>query len=313
MCKRKLKILSLFKFIWIFVILSCVDSGTLGVSQLGSEDEVIDRRTQRRNRTNLRDSSERCKESNSCIETCDEIYLKASALDECYSASENVVKDIADIFDELINPKKLSDLNDIDPDDFTEFLDISHTGFLDRVDPLDKDEDGDRHEHNDDWEDLYGYDSGNARLVLEWMANEEEIVNSLRRNDKDNKIITELLIVAGQDPLHSKSSCLSDTQWDDEDNERDLHLILGFSDNAYDNVSLLTYTNSNDENDNFEEMLLSIACPNGITNCDLNYICLARYHEGAQYYMDALLKLINPLDPVSTCSSIPASLCALDN
>ena len=292
------------------------------------------------------------------METCDEIYLKASALDECYDERESTVKAIAEVFDELISPDRLSDLNDIGYKDFEKFLNISPSGFLDLVDPVDRDEDGDRRRNNDDWEDLYAYDSDTARLVLEWLANEEDISKGLKKHDKDNDIVKELLSQAGSDPEESEreplcgagynivrigsgdyclkekgsGTCTASSEGDEriegvnyclkrkgsgncaslgetekeientdyclghiypkcEKNKSNwsqynLNMALGFSDNAYDDVSLWTYAYSQREDNkktSVEEILESIIadsiCPVG--NCDDVYLCLARVYEGS--------------------------------
>ena len=291
MCKAKT--INLFFFFWLLFILSCVDtSGYDYLASLASEDyDLTDRRTRRQSTANLRDTSDPCKDSRSCIRTCDEIYLRASALNECYSKRENTVKRIARVFDDLINPKKLSDLNNIDEDDFSDYLNISITSFLDVVDPIDKDEDGDRRQNNDDWEDLYAYDSDNARLALEWIANDEDIAQTLQRKDKRDEIFTELFIRAGHDLVKSRSTssrpeCLRSGlgSWSDDH----LRFALGFSDNAYDRVSFLTYANGQRNDSAYEavEFLNRDLCPKQV--CALPFLCLTKVYEGNNYIADDL-------------------------
>ena len=348
MCKKLIFLLPLMLFVF-----SCSESDVVNVSGLYSTNDSGDlrRRTSRRSSGSSRSSSsEPCKDSRSCVEICDDIFLKASALDDCYNEKEDIVQDMADVFDELINPKKLSRLNDIDEDAFSDFLSLSPTGFLDLIDPLERH--SDRKKRDDDWEDLYIYDAINARLVLEWLANEEEFASILKSKDKNNDIIRALLQAGGSD-LHRKRTryatpggkqplCIKggtpdrhthvhDNNDDDPHHnvnpvfgnhphthtsaddhyhgsphphpsawdEEDLNMILGFSDNAYDDISILSYSYALD-NDPMMTMLESVYgggyCPSEINGeninqaaCSLYYLCLARVYEGRDYYVEAKL------------------------
>ncbi len=177
-------------------LMSCIDQP---ITRLFSTSEDEGARNQLRERVrsrSLRDSSARCSESERCKETCEDMYLKATDLDRCYNAKESRVKAISDVFDILINPDRLSDLNDIDPTDFSHFLNIGWRGFLDLIDPVHRDEDGDR--RNTYWEDIYAYDADTALLVLEWIANEEQIARSVSSKDEDLDITRHLFCIAGR-------------------------------------------------------------------------------------------------------------------
>ena len=339
-------------FLWILVffplLFSCTQSGTLDLNQFASESSSDSRRrrTSRRNSGSLNESSQPCKDNRSCVDTCDDIYLKATDLNNCYNESEALIKRVADIFDALINPKRLADLRDLDEDDFADFLNIGYQGFLDLVDPVDKDEDGDR--RNDDWEDLYAYGAKNARVVLEWLANEEDIAKTLKKEDRNDSIVKELLIAAGKDPLNARSELIILDAFPDPDNPdlnqcknkiisrhtsdstekkvvldlkreyqnknecppsaadgkntglslRKAHLLLGFADNAYDGVSILSYAYGQDAGQNpLTDMLMNsnhFECKNNVSHQDcLNiFFCLAlKYEEYRKYYVRQVSQL----------------------
>ena len=180
-------------FLLLFLI-SCIDQP---VTELFSTSE--DARDQLRDRVrsrSLSDSSARCAESERCKETCEDMYLKATALDRCYDSKESRVKAVSEVFEVLINPDRLSDLNDIESTDFSHFLNIGWRAFLDLIDPVHRDEDGDR--RNIYWEDIHAYDSESAQLVLEWVANQERIARTLLSKDDDLDIVRHLFCIAGR-------------------------------------------------------------------------------------------------------------------
>ena len=160
-----------------------------------SSDSSRGRRDRSEIKKDLNQSSEPCKESNSCIRACNEMYLRASELDDCYDSREETIKDVLDVFDELENPTRITDLNQLDVDDFKTYLKIGIQSFIDLIDEVEKDEDGDR--INDDWEDVYAYGENNAETVLEWICSEDDIQDALKR-DIDN-IKNELAQVFSQE------------------------------------------------------------------------------------------------------------------
>lgn len=180
-------------FLLLFLV-SCIDQPVTGLFST-SEDARDQLRDRVRSRT-LSDSSERCSESERCKETCEDMYLKATDLDRCYDSQENRVKAVSEVFEVLVNPDRLSDLNDIEDKDFSHFLNIGYRGFLDLIDPVHRDEDGDR--RNEYWEDIHAYDSDSAQLVLEWIANKEKIARTVLSKDDDLDIIRHLFCIAGR-------------------------------------------------------------------------------------------------------------------
>ena len=180
-----------FLYFWVFFF-SC--SSHLVASDIFSTDDGDSSSNNRRTRRlgeRLRDSSQVCSKSQDCMEICDEIYLKARDLNRCYSARENAVKNVADVFDELINPKRIRDLSQIDVRDFRTYLNWGVRSFIDLIDEVDRDEDGDR--YNDDWEDLYAYDSKNIQVVLEWMCDDEDVQKAISSQDREMAVINQLI------------------------------------------------------------------------------------------------------------------------
>lgn len=181
--------------IFLIFLVSCIEAPVTDFAST-SDDEARDSLRGRIRSRSLNDSSARCSESENCKKTCEDIYLKATDLDRCYNTSESKVKAVAEVFDILINPEKLSNLNDIEVKDFSQFLSIGYRAFLDLIDPVLRDEDGDR--RNVYWEDLHAYDARSAQLVLEWIANEEKVARAVSSKDKDLDIVRHLFCIAGR-------------------------------------------------------------------------------------------------------------------
>lgn len=205
-------------FLFLFLT-SCIDKP---VTELFSNSDGEGARNQLRERIrsrSLSDSSVRCSESRDCKETCEDIYLKATDLDRCYDSTESRVKAISEVFDILVDPDRLSDLNDIDPKDFAHFLNIGWRAFLDLIDPIHRDEDGDR--RNTYWEDVYAYDVNTAQLVLEWIANEEKIARSISSKDEDMDIVRHLFCIAGRSVPEEEQTQYICELWDLDTSECD--------------------------------------------------------------------------------------------
>jgi len=297
----------------IFLLLfsaSCIDQP---VTELYSTAK--DARGQLRERVrsrSLNDSSGQCSESKRCRENCEDIYLKAVDLDRCYDSTENRVKDISEVFEVLINPNRLSDLNDIETVDFSHFLNIGYRGFLDLVDPVHRDEDGDR--RNIYWEDIHAYDPGSAQLVLEWIANEEKIARSILSRDDNLDIVRHLFCIAGRSIPFTESEqkqyicdswdingtqCNNLTESQLEEwtftavdwsassppleqlcHDNPLSIYIGLTQAKYDDVGFSTYAEAQDNGNalRIEENLIADICGNDQT-CRQFYICpvLTRY------------------------------------
>ena len=304
--------------IFLIFLVSCIEAPVTDFAST-SDDEGRDTLRGRIRSRSLSDSSARCSESKSCKNTCEDIYLKATDLDRCYNTSESKVKAVSEVFDILINPEKLSNLNDIDAKDFSQFLSIGYRAFLDLIDPVFRDEDGDR--RNVYWEDLHAYDARSAQLVLEWIANEEKATRSIASKDKDLDIVRHLFCIAGRSVSVSKqkdymcdlwdlsdSDCNSelpdenrektwtvsndvDDPWTmtvkDSSDEEDCHnnpasLYIGLTQGEYDGVAFSTYAKKqeNDQAQNLSQKLIDKIC-SGSSLCNEFYTCSVEIaHEG---------------------------------
>ena len=254
-------------------LISCIEAP---VTELFSEEGRDQLRGRVRSRS-LSDSSARCSENSKCKRTCEDMYLRAADLDSCYNASENRVNTVSEVFDVLINPNRLSRLNDIEPADFSHFLSIGWRSFLDLIDPVHRDEDGDR--RGDYWEDIHAYDFQTAQLVLEWIANEEKIARSVSSKDEDLEIARHLFCIAGRSvaPRNQKQylcglwgmdcNSVADSElnrrlrfidWSDYTEGRSRHtsschdhpasIYIGLTQGDYDDVAFSTYADEQ-END----------------------------------------------------------------
>ncbi|MDE0151277.1 MAG: hypothetical protein OXK80_02110 [Bdellovibrionales bacterium] len=314
-------------FLPLFLV-SCIDQPVTGLFSTSGEarDQLRDRVRSR----SLSDSSERCSESERCKETCEDMYLKATDLDRCYDSPESRVKVVSEVFEVLINPSRLSELNDIEDKDFSHFLNIGYRGFLDLIDPVHRDEDGDR--RNEYWEDIHAYDSDSAQLVLEWIANRERIARTIVSKDDDLDIIRHLFCIAGRSVSEeeqreyicdlwgvSESDCSSDilnsdgmwtppnidNHWsitlEDSDppsrgicHDNPASIYIGLVQGEYDDVGFSTYAEAQD-NDNAVEMatdLIAEICGSSLL-CAQFYLCpiLVEYKG---YELDSL--------PLQECS-----------
>ncbi len=310
--------ISFINFFIIVFFLSCTQGGTYDYlssikdTNIDSDDGRRRLRDSIRDRT-LRNSSDYCRESEDCKEVCDSLYLKASDLDRCYNARENRVDEIAGTFDILINPRRLSELNDIEDEFFSDFLNLGYRGFLDLVDPIHIDEDGDR--RDDNWEDIHSYDSRTAQLVLEWMAEEEKIAKALQSKDKDDEIFRHLICLLGQQ--HCTTSkfknqlcdsnvkpatnalfiSLSKPEINCEDpvscSVRDCHdnllpIVLGLTNNSFDGVTLYTYSKAQDNDslsDGIIDRFINNECENS-SGCIEDFYCLILHIEDRESISD---------------------------
>ena len=302
-------------FLSLFLI-SCIEQPFIGLSSSADDDARNELRDRVRSRS-LSDSSARCSESERCKESCEDMYLKATDLDRCYNATESRVRSISDVFDILINPDRLSDLNDIEATDFSHFLNIGWRGFLDLIDPVHRDEDGDR--RNTYWEDIYAYDADTAQLVLEWISNEEKIARSVSSKDEDLDISRHLFCIAGRSVEDQKQyvcdlwgvddcndlSLNNNGMWtppnppnlydwsivvEDSDDplpsgichDNPASLYIGLTQGEYDDVGFSTYAEAqdNDQAQDIAEKLIADICQGNLL-CIQFYICPVRIkYEG---------------------------------
>ena len=176
-------------YVFLFIFLtSCIPASLIELPSVTESPYNIGSngtRDRSRLRRGLNNQFEPCKDNRSCIRICDDMYLRASELDECYNSNEETVEDVLDVFETLENPKRISNLNDIDLDDLKTYLKIGIQSFIDLIDEVDKDEDGDR--INDDWEDTYAYATNNAEVVLEWFCSERDVREALKNYYEDIK------------------------------------------------------------------------------------------------------------------------------
>ena len=147
-----------------------------------------------------RDSSRKvryCEDRDSCQESCDLMFLSASARRQCYELNFDDVGGLEEVFDTLSsNTIHLSDLEDMDIDDFKSFVQLDADGWVDLIEESDtKDEDK--------------YDIGNARTALQWIAENDDVAEAIMDEDEHSDILRELFIVLGADSSNSLSSTIT--------------------------------------------------------------------------------------------------------
>ena len=169
-------------------MISCTqpDSGgfpsNLFSSDRGGDDVAIADR-----RGNTRDRRP-CDSRDSCQDSCDYMFRNSSARSACYDLNFDDVSELQYVFDGL-NSSSISkrSLEDIDVDDFEEFLDIDVDGW---VDIIVGEEGRDRSSNTP-------YSSAEAKSALEWIAENKNVARAIEDQDEYHDILYHLFLRLG--------------------------------------------------------------------------------------------------------------------
>ena len=143
------------------------------------DDEDDDRR---RNRV--------CDDRDSCSDSCEYMFVASRARSKCYDLSMNDVNNLEEVFDVLSsNSISDNDLEDVDEDNLEEFLTLSIDGW---VDVIKGDRDGGKNDVRS------AYSSNEARKILEWIADTEDIADVILSQDDDSDIFYHLFTQLGK-------------------------------------------------------------------------------------------------------------------
>ena len=142
------------------------------------DDDDDDRRTNRV-----------CDDRDSCSDSCDYMFVASRARSKCYDLSMSDVNNLEEVFDVLSsNSISDNDLEDVDEDDLEEFLGLSVDGWVDVIK-------GDRDDGQNEVREAYS--SNDARKILEWIADNDDIANVILANDDDADVFYELFLRLG--------------------------------------------------------------------------------------------------------------------
>ena len=173
---------------------SCVepDGSRISVSQLTS---LIDRNNDRDDDDDD-DRAEFCYDRDSCQDSCDYIFVGASARSTCYELEFDQVNDLEEAFDVLSDSSITKrELEDLDEDSLEFFLETDVDSWLDLIQGQHKK----RKEPN-------GYSTSEMEVTLKWIAENSNVAESILEYDEDSDVLYTLF-----ERLGSKYRTLSAT------------------------------------------------------------------------------------------------------
>jgi len=160
-------------------MMSCIapDSGVFSVDRSDEDAAVANSRADR----NLR----HCEERDSCQDSCDYMFRNSSARSRCYDLSFGDVSDLEYVYDELHSSSiSKRSLEDIDVDDFEDFLDVDVDGWVDII----VGEEGSDHDGHP------AYTSAEAKSALGWIADNADVARAISHADEDHDILYHLFL-----------------------------------------------------------------------------------------------------------------------
>ena len=174
-------------------MISCIapaDRSRSDLFSLDRDDDDDDVAFADRRRGSSRDRRP-CEDRDSCQDSCDYMFRNSSARSECYELDFDEVSDLEHVFDELHSSSiSLRSLEDIDVNDFEEFLDIDVDGWVDII--LGS-------QGGDDYNNRAAYNRMEAKLALEWVAENERIARAIERVDEHYDILYHLFLRLSDD------------------------------------------------------------------------------------------------------------------
>ena len=190
---------SLFLILLIYsgFMMSCqMPNGGSNIFSVGDSDDEDDNVAvaESRRRSSSRDRRP-CEDRDSCQDSCDYMFRNSRARSECYELSFDDVSDLESVFDEL-HASSISkrSLQDIDVDDFEDFLALDTDGWVDII----MGEEGSDHDNHE------AYSSGKAKSALEWIAENEDVARAIARADDNHDTLYHLFLRLG-DGISSSS------------------------------------------------------------------------------------------------------------
>ena len=170
-----------------FIFTSCDYTGSNVADALSSlRSEIADDRDDEDDDDDDDDDDRRsrnryCDDRDSCQDLCDDMFEESiGARSECYGLKNNDVETLQEVFDVIADSSITKrELESLDSDDFGFFLSIGSEGdaYVDII--------------KDD------YSVMDARIVLEWIAQDEDIASELLSNDEDYEVFIELVNTFG--------------------------------------------------------------------------------------------------------------------
>ena len=188
------KIFSLL-FILVFSLtyagVSCTQPGrVLGSESTDRDSDNDDDRDRRNSRT--------CEERDSCQDICDDLFSYTTERYACYELTSGDVNTISKVADEFYRSRvSLGDLEDLDPDSVSDYLDVGFDSFVDlvkgeAVGEEAKDDDGGQWADSKDREE-------NSKILLQWIAEHKNVAEVILEQDNNFLLGMELFISLGNE------------------------------------------------------------------------------------------------------------------
>ena len=193
-----MKIISLFVFlifIAVYTGVSCTPPGTpLESRSEDRDDDDDDDDDRRRTRT--------CSDRDSCQDICDDMFEYTTERYKCYDLGYEEVNTISKVWDEFSrNSVRSSELEDLDADDVRSYLELGFESFIDLVkgeavgDSVNKAQwnpDGDDNDRTSCSVSNKNCIANNARKIMKWLAEEDDIAEIFLEQDRDFELGLEL-------------------------------------------------------------------------------------------------------------------------
>ena len=196
-----------FLFLLLIVLSSCIAEDYSYLSSIqSSQVEVEDVRRSRSIRTPSRNNV--CEDSSRCEDICDRMFEYSSERRSCYRKSLSDIGIIEDVFDILKHSHYIkNDLDEITARDFDLFAEVGLkslnkvvTGDYRSSERDEDDDDEDDDSHDDHGVEFNGYDSDDARTVLEWIFDSHSSIGtSIADFSKSTELLYNLFIEASGD------------------------------------------------------------------------------------------------------------------
>ena len=184
------KVFSLF-FIVIFALAYAGVSCTQPGSSLGSVSENNRDDNDDEDRDNDRRSSRRCDERDSCQDICDDLFNYTTERSVCYDLTDSEVDTISRVADEFYHNRiSLEELEDLDSDSVSDYLEIGFDSFVDLVsgEPVGKDA---KDDEDPQWK---GKEEENSKELLKWIAENKDVAEVILEQDRNFILGMELFI-----------------------------------------------------------------------------------------------------------------------
>ena len=182
-----LALIGLFSNIYVSCIVPSTSRDSLG-SQSRDNNDRDDRDEDDDGRSRRSSSSRACHERDSCEDICDDIFKYASERLECAELSFSEIGNIS-VVDDIVTDRRISKSeleDDLDLEDFSLYLDLGFDSFVSLLEGEEVGEDDTK------WNQTARKD--NSRVLLEWIAENDDVARIMLDKDTNFTVATQLFI-----------------------------------------------------------------------------------------------------------------------